>query len=219
MANKATKTNHTTRPLSAVDQLGGPEPIQEGREPLPLKVARQIYEQVQSRLKSEFGHFREYSTLEEKRLLIEILNDHTNRSGSLARRPGEHEVALYSAIQRQLDDCLCVVVPCDDWVPLVENFIAALHRKTWKRAPYDPSKRETADELRDRLAKSFRSEVEIFARDAGQPSLSLMRDILARWNELAHDPELKGFPNTLEVAAQIELDKLRADTAAEAQAA
>ena len=40
-------------------------------------------------------------------------------------------------------------------------------------------------------------------------------NIFARWNELARDPDLDTLPNTLAIAAQIELDKLRADTAAE----
>ncbi|MGA2713294.1 MAG: hypothetical protein ABSG41_09310 [Bryobacteraceae bacterium] len=209
-----TKRNRPAQSL-ATPITEHPKPVDK-QPPALSEFARQVYEQVKVRLEGEFESFEEHSTIEEKRLLIEILNDHMNRSsGGRPRSPGEYEIPLYSAIERQISGRTCVVIDDDHMVPQVEEFIAAMERKSWKRKPYDPSKRDTEDEIRDRFEASFRREVDLFARDAGQPSFLLMKDILARWNELAHDPGAGKLPNVLAVAAEMELDRLRAETAAE----
>lgn len=147
--------------------------------------------------------------------MIEIFNDHgSNNMGPRPRGIGQYEVPICGAIQRQLDDCVCVVVPNDDLIGPVEEFIAELEKKRYKRKPWQPGQ-YSHDELIEQHEETFRSEVELFARDANMPSFMLMHSIFGRWNELVRDPELTTLPNTLAVAVQIELDKLRADTAAE----
>ncbi len=44
-----------------------------------------------------------------------------------------------------------------------------------------------------------------------------MLGILARWNEIANDPGMNTLPNTLAVAAEMELDALRAKIAAKGE--
>ena len=181
------------------------------------KFARQIYQNVKDRLEGEMNDFLEDATLEEARFMIEVLNHRSNNTFGLPRGPGEYEIPIYSAIQDQMDCGSAIVVVSDsDMVPKVEEFIAALEKKRWRKPPYDPRKpAETEDEILDRFERSFRSEIDLFARDAKRPSFILMGAILARWNELARDPDIKKLPNTLAVAAEMELDRYRAETVVE----
>lgn len=178
------------------------------------RFAHQVYVQVKARLENEIEGFLEDATLEESRFMIEVLND---RSQSLVapRFPGEYEIPLFSAIQKQLEGYpyACVIVPDQGMVPQVEKFIAALEKKS-TRARSDSHHTPTEEEARDRFAACFRGQVELFARDAGRHSLVLMRDILARWNEMQSDPEMTDEPNLLAAAAELELDSRRAAMAA-----
>jgi hypothetical protein len=179
------------------------------------KLARQVYAQVKYRLENEMDGFLENATLEEARFMIEVLNQRSSNTFGVPRGPAEYEIPIYSAIQDQIDcGSACVVVPNQDMISKVEEFIAALETKRWKKPAHNWN--ATEDEILDRFERSFRSEVELFARDAKRPSFILMRDILSRWNELARDPEIGALPNTLAIAAEMELEKLRAKTAAEA---
>jgi hypothetical protein len=153
---------------------------------------RKIFAQVKDPLEGQFERFLEDATVEEQRLMIEILSDRESRTcGGRPRSPGEYEIGLYSAIESQISDCVCVVLPHDDMAPQVEDFIAApeRRRKPRKAAEYVPYKPETNEEIVKRFSARFRAEVELFARDAGRPSLGLMIDILARWNQIHADPE------------------------------
>jgi hypothetical protein len=185
--------------------------------PALSKFARQVYESVKDRLEYKFEGFLEGATLEELRFMIEVMGDWDNRNSyGRPRSPGDFEIPIYGAIQRQLDGNICVVVPDDEMVGPVEEFIVALQKKRWKPAPYKTDTPEK--EIRAGFEESFRSDADLFARDAGLPSFRLMRDILARWNELHRDPEINKLPNTLAIAAEMELDKYRAEAAAEAAA-
>ncbi len=178
-------------------------------------VARQIRKQVNESLRSQLESFAENAALEEQRFMIEVMREWDGRSGmGSPRRISDHEVPLYGAIQRQLDDCLCVVVPRDEMVDRVNEFINALDKE-----PIRPKTRQpvTEDDITARLERQFRAEFELFARDAKQPSLRLMLGILARWNEIANDPGMNTLPNTLAVAAEMELDALRAKIAAKGE--
>jgi hypothetical protein len=178
--------------------------------------ARKIIEGVKDRLEGEFESFLGHSNVEEQRLMLNILGDYDNRCmGENPRSPGEYEIFLYSAIERQVSGDVCVVLPHDDMVPQVEEFIAALEKKRKPKNWLERTKPETQDGTETRLSRQFRNEMEFFARDAGKQSMSLMFDILARWNSLANDPQMKKFDNTLAAAAEMELDKLRAKAAAE----
>jgi hypothetical protein len=112
-----------------------------------------------------------------------------------------------------MDGHILVVLPRADMLDPVQEFIKQLELKRIQKQPRKP---ETADELLDRLESRFRSEIELFARDARYQSLTFMHAILARWNELARDPDITTLPNTLAIAVEIELDALRAETAADA---
>ncbi len=127
-------------------------------------VARQIRKQVNESLRSQLESFAENAALEEQRFMIEVMREWDGRSGmGSPRRISDHEVPLYGAIQRQLDDCLCVVVPRDEMVDRVNEFINALDKE-----PIRPNTRQpvTEDDITARLERQFRSEFELFARDA-----------------------------------------------------
>jgi len=191
--------------------------IKPAAEPKPTEFVRKIHACVSDRLESEFEHFREHANIEEKRLMIEILNEHMNRSGyhGAPRSPIDREIYLYSAIERQLSDNVCVVVPRDEMVPYIEDFINKLDRR-WPPKSHSSRKPESEDEIMERFASNFRTEIELFARDAGKPSFWLMSKIIARWNEINRDSQARKVPNILAVAAEIELEKLLAEKAAEA---
>jgi hypothetical protein len=215
-----TKSQHasTTNPATPISSVPEKQPAESARL---SAFTRKVFARVKDRLETEFESFLECSTVEEQRLLIEILNDHSNRSSyAKPRSPGAYEISLYGAIERQVSNCICVVVPEDDMVPQVEEFIAALERKGGsKKRNAEPFKSPTDNEITASFAHRFLVESQLFVERAGQPSLRLMLDMLARWNEIQNDPETGKLKNILAVAAEIELDKLRAKTAAESAAA
>lgn len=183
----------------------------------PVRLSRLTQanrENIRERLKGCVDDFVESATMEEQYFMIDVLQD---REGITApdgpRGLSDHEVPIYSAIQRQFDGNRCVVVPDDDMVHEVEAFITALDRKSLKKKEFS---RATTEEITERLGRRFQAEVELFMRDAGAPSFRLMLDMLARWNEIQSDEGQKLPDNILAVAAEIELEKVRAELAARA---
>ncbi len=179
------------------------------------KTARLIFARVKEQLESYFESFLKHANIEEQRLMTELLMQHDNRSGfGQPRGISDYEIPLISAIERLMSDKICVVLPNDHYLERVNEFIAALDRKCHSKPV--PRYQKSEDECRAEWAKDVRRGVEIFARDAGVPSLRLMTEILGRWNEIAHDPEAHSHPNVPAVAAEVELDRVRAETAVEA---
>jgi hypothetical protein len=186
----------------------------------PIAILRKVRERLKDHLADQFEGFIDKSTYEEQRFLSEILNDRDGMFGpAKPRGPSEHEVPLFSAIQLNIDGNHCVPVPDSDMVPAVEEFITALERARSRISPKVAKAPETNEQINERLGRRFRAEVELFHRDAGRASLSLMLDILARWNELWGDKSLAPVPNQLAVAVEIELAKHKAKVAVEAKAA
>ena len=75
-------TSPTPRPALVTQEEKTPKP-----EERVSKFARQVFARVRSRLESEWESFLERATMEEQRLMIEILNDYANQTAGAATRP------------------------------------------------------------------------------------------------------------------------------------
>ncbi|HZL56613.1 MAG TPA: hypothetical protein VFC21_06020 [Bryobacteraceae bacterium] len=191
--------------------------------PRYAKVAERIRRTAKDRLE---GHFKEYlaqANPEEIHAMTAILDEwdqhiHFALTGQ-ANPPLSREVALYSAIEWQLNQCHAVTVPNDDMIPLVEAYIQELSTS------YDLKKLIAGQQPQsehERLEGQLRREMEVFFQDAGMPSLKFMRRVIALWNELATDPDIRKAVNDkkitnilLAVAMEIEIPRAQAEAYAD----
>jgi hypothetical protein len=212
---KAAAITNKSETISEVPTSGSAEPKPARKD--SARIARQIYQTAKDELEGNLERFVERSSMEEKRFINAVLVDWGSINFGRPRDLGEYEVPIYSAVQLNIDGLHCLAIPDDDMIPRIEEFIAALERKSWRaKHRSDWPNKESSAAIRDRFAHSFRTDVEMFAREAGLPSLRFMRDILVRWSEIAHDPEGIKVLNALAAAVEMELNALRADTAATA---
>ena len=135
---------------------------------------RKIQQRVQNTLESSLDDFLESSNMEEKRFMIEVLSDRDSIAitDGNPRRLSDHSVPLYSAIHEAMEGAYCVALPDLDMMSAVEDFITQLDLKSYKRATNTDL---SVSGIKERWERSFRTEVELFARDAGTPSLRFQR--------------------------------------------
>jgi hypothetical protein len=216
-AKQATTKTAGMTPRAAFDlgrEVLAKQPSETRNQERLSSAYRKIQQQVQDSLESSLNDFLESSNMEEKRFMIGILRDRDSIgiTSEAPRGPSDHFVPLYSAVHEAIEGVYCVAVPDLDMLSAVENFITELDRKSYKR---QTNADISANGIKGRWERSFRTEVELFARDAGTPSLRFMSAIIARWNEIRTQPGAEKMTCILGAAAEIELEKLQAEQAAE----
>lgn len=177
-------------------------------------LVESVRQRVRDEVESQFDAFMDSASSEDMRILFGILNDHASSAvrGDRGRPLARREVpGLLAAILNQVNNTFAAYVEVRDekLLAAAERCMVELERKSYqiKTAP------------KSDLDARLQAELALFSEESGEFSKEYLLRVIARWNELRRDPNVRAALNDegeslFEAAFEIEYGRRVAEHAA-----